>query len=94
MDASWHETFVDFGEDPLMPFPRTPLSRIESEKTDELRSLVSRNTPKLPGVYGMLDATGKLIYVGKSKSLRPADLRQQRDDRSYFWICEPRAVAE
>ena len=70
MDANWHETFVDFGEDPLMPFPRTPLSRIESEKTDELRSLVSRNAPKLPGVYGMLDATGKLIYVGKSKSLR------------------------
>jgi len=70
MEANWHETFVDFGEDPLMPYPRTALGRIESTKTDELRSLVSRNAPKLPGVYGMLDATGKLIYVGKSKSLR------------------------
>ena len=70
MDANWHETFVDFGEDPLMPFPRTTLSRIEAKSTDELRGLVSRNAPKLPGVYGMLDATGRLIYVGKSKSLR------------------------
>ena len=70
MDANWHETFVDFGDDPLMPFPLVPPSRIRSEKTDELRGLVSRNVPKLPGVYGMLDATGRLIYVGKSKSLR------------------------
>jgi excinuclease ABC subunit C len=70
MDANWHELFVDFGEDPLMPFPRSTLSRIESESTIELRGLVSRNAPKLPGVYGMLDATGRLIYVGKSKSLR------------------------
>ncbi|MCY2985223.1 MAG: GIY-YIG nuclease family protein [Planctomycetota bacterium] len=70
MDARWHETFVDFGDDPLMPFPISPLTRIQSDKTDELRGLVSRNAPKLPGVYGMLDATGRLIYVGKSKSLR------------------------
>jgi len=70
MDANWHELFVDFGEDPLMPFPRATLSRIESESTIALRGLVSRNVPKLPGVYGMLDATGRLIYVGKSKSLR------------------------
>ena len=70
MDANWHETFLDFGEDPLMPFPRTALSRIEAKCTEELRGMVSRNAPKLPGVYGMLDATGRLIYVGKSKSLR------------------------
>ena len=70
MDANWQETFVDFGEDPLMPFPRTGLSRIEAKCTEELRGMVSRNAPKLPGVYGMLDATGRLIYVGKSKSLR------------------------
>ena len=70
MDANWQETFVDFGEDPLMPFPRTALSRIEAKCTEELRGMVSRNAPKLPGVYGMLDATGRLIYVGKSKSLR------------------------
>jgi len=70
MDANWHETFEDFGDDPLMPLPRSALSRIESDRTDELKTLVSRNCPKLPGVYGMLDATGRLIYIGKSKSLR------------------------
>ena len=70
MDANWHEAFVDFGDDPLMPFPRPAPNRIESENIVELRGLVSRNAPKHPGVYGMLDATGRLIYVGKSKSLR------------------------
>ncbi len=70
MDANWHEAFVDFGNDPLMPFPRSALTRIESDCTDVLRGFVSRNAPKLPGVYGMLDTTGRLIYVGKSKSLR------------------------
>ncbi|MEQ1829341.1 MAG: GIY-YIG nuclease family protein [Pirellula sp.] len=70
MDAYWHETFVDFGDDPLMPYPISALARIDSPHNDELRSLVSRHAPKLPGVYGMLDATGRIIYVGKSKSLR------------------------
>ncbi len=70
MDASWNEIFTDFGEDPLMPYPRGTLSRIESTNSDKLREHVSRLAPKLPGVYGMLDATGRLIYVGKSKSLR------------------------
>ena len=70
MDAKWHEPFVDFGHDALMPHPIATLARIESERTDELKSLVSRHAPKVPGVYGMLDATGRLIYVGKSKLLR------------------------
>ena len=70
MDAIWHDTFVDFGEDALMPYPVVPLTRIEAERSDELKRLVSRHAPKLPGVYGMLDATGRLIYVGKSKMLR------------------------
>jgi excinuclease ABC subunit C len=70
MDAAWHESFVDFGDDALMPYARPPLTRIDSTAKEELRSSVSRFAPKLPGVYGMIDATGRLIYVGKSKSLR------------------------
>ncbi len=70
MDANWSEAFTDFGADPLMPYARATLCRIESTKLDELRLQVSQLAPKLPGVYGMLDATGRLIYVGKSKSLR------------------------
>ncbi len=29
-----------------------------------------RDCPRLPGVYGMVDASGELIYVGKAKDLR------------------------
>jgi excinuclease ABC subunit C len=35
-----------------------------------LRAAVRADGPRRPGVYGMLDVTGKLIYVGKAKSLR------------------------
>lgn len=70
MDAQWHDGFVDFGDDLLMPYPAMPLARVESVRPDQLKTLVSCNAPKLPGVYGMLDASRRLIYVGKSKSLR------------------------
>ena len=70
MDANWQDTFVDFGDDPLMPYGLGDLARISAARTEELKMLVSQYAPKMPGVYGMLDATGKLIYVGKSKLLR------------------------
>jgi excinuclease ABC subunit C len=80
MEAQLSDSFVDFGDDPLMPHPVADLARIEacqandsntdSGRKNELRSLVSRYAPKVPGVYGMLDATNRLIYVGKSKMLR------------------------
>jgi excinuclease ABC subunit C len=34
------------------------------------RKVVRQSCPQLPGVYGMVDRDGVLIYVGKSKSLR------------------------
>jgi excinuclease ABC subunit C len=34
------------------------------------RKLIRQNCPKTPGVYGMVDEGGALIYVGKAKSLR------------------------
>jgi excinuclease ABC subunit C len=71
MDAYFVDTpFVDFGEDLLFPFARKGLSRIEGDSADELRADVRRYVPRVPGVYGMLDPLGRLIYVGKSKSLR------------------------
>jgi excinuclease ABC subunit C len=70
MDAGLaEETFVDFGLDPLYPFARKGLRRIEGSSL-ELRQQVKQFVPRAPGVYGMLDALGRLIYVGKSKSLR------------------------
>ncbi|MEZ6138753.1 MAG: GIY-YIG nuclease family protein [Pirellulaceae bacterium] len=70
MDANLsEETFVDFGPDALYPFPRTGLRRISGE-TAELKQQVRQYVPREPGVYGMLDPLQRLIYVGKSKSLR------------------------
>ena len=34
------------------------------------RKLLRAECPREPGVYGMIDAEGKLVYVGKSKCLR------------------------
>jgi excinuclease ABC subunit C len=35
-----------------------------------LRVQVCQHCPQVPGVYGMVDASGELIYVGKAKNLR------------------------
>lgn len=70
MEAQLNEAFEEFGADPFMPFPTAQIARIESIESTQMRSLVSKHAPKTPGVYGMLDATGRLIYVGKSKLLR------------------------
>ncbi len=70
MDVSLRAAdFVDFGADGLYPFARTGLSRIEGA-APELRQQVRQHVPRAPGVYGMLDPLGRLIYVGKSKSLK------------------------
>lgn len=64
------DVFVDFGRDPLMPHPSSPMARLVGSATDELRTAVRTYAPRHPGVYGMIDALGRLVYVGKSKSLR------------------------
>lgn len=71
MDAILQESpFFDFGDDPLYPFARTGLCHIDGDSSDELKHQVRQFCPRQPGVYGMLDALGRLIYVGKSKMLR------------------------
>jgi len=65
-----HDVFTDFGPDRLMPHPTASLRFVDHERTDGLRDEVRRWAPKVPGVYGMIDAVGRLIYVGKSKALR------------------------
>lgn len=60
-----------FGADPLRPqFESPPFEHVRAESRGELRKLVRRHCPKTPGVYGMLDPRGRLIYVGKAKLLR------------------------
>lgn len=59
-----------FGIDPLSPHPPRPIDAVGGRSSDQLRHRVVQSCPRVPGVYGMLDRRGQLIYVGKSKSLR------------------------
>jgi excinuclease ABC subunit C len=47
-----------------------PCQRVEAKGPAALRKLVRRDCGRQPGVYGMVDGTGRLIYVGKAKVLR------------------------
>ena len=72
MDAILEENagFEDFGRDGLMPYERNAPERVSAGSQEQLRSAVRRELPQLPGIYGFVDMDGRLIYVGKSKSLR------------------------
>jgi len=81
MDAKWIDQFIDFGPDALLSHPslchvRPKLQRIDAVSESpttvkrELREFVVAHAPKHPGIYGMIDALGRLVYVGKSKLLR------------------------
>jgi excinuclease ABC subunit C len=64
-------TFTDFGPDRLHPVaPPPPVQRIDGPGAARLRRGVRDDGPQRPGVYGMLDRHGNLIYIGKAKSLR------------------------
>jgi excinuclease ABC subunit C len=65
-----------------------------------------RDCPRLPGVYGMVDASGELIYVGKAKNLRTRLLsyfrpksrdakagRILKDTRTLVWEVAPSEFA-
>ena len=44
--------------------------QVEASRPSRMRGRVREACPRQPGVYGMIDAQGELIYVGKAKSLR------------------------
>ena len=63
--------FTGFGPLALRPAAQPPpLHTIRARRPGRLRALMRRDCPRLPGVYGMIDAGGELIYVGKAKNLR------------------------
>ena len=70
MDAMWQQPEFGFGVDALNPHPVRPIDAVGATNKRTLRSEIVRSCPRVPGVYGMLDRKGQLIYVGKSKSLR------------------------
>ncbi|MCA9138600.1 MAG: GIY-YIG nuclease family protein [Planctomycetales bacterium] len=59
-----------FGVDPFNPRAARLVEVIGGTSKDELKNQLVQSCPRVPGVYGMLDRSGDLIYVGKSKSLR------------------------
>lgn len=61
---------TNFGHDPLLPHEPRPLVRVSQKTRASLQREVAERCPPVPGVYGILDRGGTLIYVGKSKSLR------------------------
>ncbi len=66
-----HKRFDGFGECELAPNRLLPTAGFELAADDrECRRAIRAICEPEPGVYGMIDAEGQLIYVGKSKSLR------------------------
>jgi excinuclease ABC subunit C len=64
-------TFNGFGVSQLAVEGETPSQyEISGDRTSRLRVGVRRECSRRPGVYGMVDAAGELVYVGKAKCLR------------------------
>jgi excinuclease ABC subunit C len=59
---------------------------VTGRRSSQLRSEIRRFCLRKPGVYGMLDRHGELIYIGKAKSLRARLLsyfrRRSRDPKA------------
>lgn len=89
--------FVDFGPCGLQRAPVTPsCTLIHAATARKLRGELRLLCPRKPGVYGILDAHGELIYVGKAKMLRARLLsyfRPGRERRSARIINQARAIA-
>jgi excinuclease ABC subunit C len=97
------EPLADFGPNRLNPWTdAASVYRIEGRRAAQFRARLCQECPRRPGVYGMIDAEGKLIYVGKAKSLRARLLsycrskgralkagRILRETRSILWEYVP-----
>lgn len=65
------DPFAGFGPSRFRPPDEPPAAhRVRSRSPAKLHAAVKDHAPKSPGVYGMLDGRGKVVYVGKAKSLR------------------------
>jgi excinuclease ABC subunit C len=64
-------SFSGFGPNRLEPAAAVPrVYQVASPRTSGLRARVREEAPRRPGVYGMVDGAGELVYVGKAKCLR------------------------
>jgi excinuclease ABC subunit C len=65
------EPSVGFGPHRFHPFPDPPaVESVRGRLPETLARRVRRHAPRRPGIYGMFDRHGELVYVGKAKCLR------------------------
>jgi excinuclease ABC subunit C len=89
------DAFTGFGPHGLATGQEATLLLTRAKRGGHLRHAVRRDCPRLPGVYGMIDAAGELIYVGKAKSLRSRLLgyfRPSRDEKAARIVREARGL--
>jgi excinuclease ABC subunit C len=89
--------FAGFGPSRFAPASAPPVAQgVAARRSGALRVQVRRKCPRRPGVYGMLDPRGRLIYVGKAKCLRARLLSYfrpgSRDAKAGRIIGQTRAV--
>jgi excinuclease ABC subunit C len=65
------DPFEGFGPSRFRPADDVPAGRrVRGKRPARLKIGVKDHAPKSPGVYGMLDDRGRVVYVGKAKNLR------------------------
>jgi excinuclease ABC subunit C len=75
------DDFDGFGPSRFRPADEVPPVReLRGKRPSKLKRGVKKHAPKLPGVYGMIDARDRLIYVGKAKNLRSRLLSYFREN--------------
>ncbi len=92
------QLFTGFGPSFLAPAGEPPpYYAVQGGRPARLRAAVRQECPRLPGVYGMIDAAGELIYVGKAKCLRSRLLSyfrpKSRDAKAGRIVGDARVVA-
>jgi excinuclease ABC subunit C len=89
--------FSGFGPNRLDPSPASnAVHQVDGGRPSVLRARLRQLCPKRPGVYGMIDARGTLIYLGKAKALRARLLSyfraRSRDPKAGRILRETRAI--
>jgi excinuclease ABC subunit C len=75
------ETFDGFGPSRFRPADEPVTGRqLRAARPGRLRKGVRDHAPRLPGVYGMIDGRGRIVYVGKAKNLRARLLSYFREN--------------
>jgi len=74
-------TFDGFGPSRFRPADESVVGRkFRSKHPKRLRKAVRAHAPRSPGVYGMIDERGRLVYIGKAKDLRSRLLSYFREN--------------